>query len=151
MPGSAYYKVAKQVAVWLSKVKECQIQCSTKTICDSLSKVKLGEDEILVSFDVSSFYTNVPVKEAINRCADLLFSRFILPVDKETFIILAELASCNVVMSTCDGYYTQIDGLAMGSPCAPLLANGWLSQFDHESSEMLSYISAIWMIISETL
>ena len=116
----------------MSKVKECQIQCSTKTICDSLSKVKLGEDEILVSFDVSSLYTNVPVKEAINRCADLLFSRFTLPVDKETFIILAELASCNVVMSTCDGYYTQIDGLAMGSPCAPLLANGWLSQFDHD-------------------
>ena len=35
-------------------------------------------------------------------------------------------------MSTCDGYYTQVDGLAMGSPCAPLLANGWLNQFDQD-------------------
>ena len=132
MPASAYYKVAKQVATWLSFVPECQIECSTKTICDSLDEVKLEENEILVSFDVSSLYTNVPVKEAINTCADLLFSRFSLPVDKETFIILAEIASCNVLMSTSDGYYTQIDGLAMGSPCAPLLANGWLSQFDSD-------------------
>ena len=40
------------------------------------------------------------------------------------------LASCDVIMSTPNGYYRQVDGLAMGSPCAPLLANGWLSQFD---------------------
>ena len=33
-------------------------------------------------------------------------------------------------MSTHRGYYKQIDGLAMGSPPAPHLANGWLSQFD---------------------
>ncbi|XP_057292546.1 uncharacterized protein LOC130621255 [Hydractinia symbiolongicarpus] len=33
-------------------------------------------------------------------------------------------------MSTHDGYYQQVDGLAMGSPPAPMLANGWLSKFD---------------------
>ena len=33
-------------------------------------------------------------------------------------------------MSTHEGFYRQIDGLAMGSAPAPFLANGWLSQFD---------------------
>ena len=33
-------------------------------------------------------------------------------------------------MSTHDGFYRQIDGLAMGSPPAPHLANGWMSSFD---------------------
>ena len=33
-------------------------------------------------------------------------------------------------MSTHDGYYRQTDGLAMGSPPAPHLANGWLSKYD---------------------
>ena len=33
-------------------------------------------------------------------------------------------------MLTHDGYYRQVDGLAMGSPPAPHLANGWMSQFD---------------------
>lgn len=35
-------------------------------------------------------------------------------------------------MLTHDGYYVQKDGLAMGSPPAPHLANGWLSQYDDE-------------------
>ena len=29
-------------------------------------------------------------------------------------------------MSTHEGYYRQVDGLAMGSPPAALIANGWL-------------------------
>ena len=33
-------------------------------------------------------------------------------------------------MLTHNGYYEQIDGLAMGSPVAPMLANGWMSKFD---------------------
>ena len=33
-------------------------------------------------------------------------------------------------MLTHDGYYTQWDGLAMGSSPAPHLASGWLSQYE---------------------
>ena len=52
------------------------------------------------------------------------------PVDKPTFIELLKLCTGNVLMWTHQGYYRQIDGLAMGSPPAPLLANGWLSKHD---------------------
>ena len=52
------------------------------------------------------------------------------PVDKETFRTLAMMSSCNVLMLTHDGYYQQTNGLAMGSPPAPHLPNGWLSQHD---------------------
>ena len=132
MPGSSYYNIAQCVAEWLSAVDECKINSSTKQISDSLKHIKLEQDEELVSFDVSSLYTNVPVIEAINVCTELLFSgKYDLPpVDKETFIELAKVASCDVVMSTHRGYYRQVDGLAMGSPPAPHFANGWLSQYD---------------------
>ena len=72
MPGSAYYKVGQQVAIWLSHVPECKINTSTKVICDSLNGINLSRDEELVSFDVTSLYTNVPVKESILCCANLL-------------------------------------------------------------------------------
>ena len=132
MPGSAYHKIGTQVGEWLSEVPECQINTSSKQIADSLKDIHLDEDEVLVSFDVTSLYTNVPVMEAINVCADLLYNgkQKAPPVDRETFVTLAKLSSCNVVMSTSDGYYKQVDGLAMGSPPAPYLANGWLSQYD---------------------
>ena len=85
----------------------------------------------MLSFDVTSLYTNVPVKESILYCADLLFKKVhFSSLDKDTFITLAELCCCNVVFSTHDGYYVQKDGLAMGSPPAPHLANGWLSKYD---------------------
>ena len=130
MPGSAYHKIGKQIAEWLSHVPECKINTSTKKICDSLKGTILKPEEELVSFDVKSLYTNVPVKEAIEYCADLLFGKFSLPVDKKTFVTLAEIACCDVVMGMHDGFYVQTDGLAMGSPPAPHLANGWMSQFD---------------------
>ena len=132
MPGSAYHPIAQQVTKWLSVVPECNINTSTKLIADSLKAVKLEEDEVIVSFDVSSLYTNVPIQEAIQICADLLYSgeHALPPVDKQTFIELLELCTCDVLMLTHDGYYRQKDGLAMGSPPAPLIANGWLYQHD---------------------
>ena len=57
------------------------------------------------------------------------------PIDKETFKILAQISSCNVIMSTHKGYYQQTDGLAMGSPPAPHFANGWMSQHDDRIAE----------------
>ena len=33
-------------------------------------------------------------------------------------------------MLTSDGFYRQVDGLAMGSPPVPQLANGWMSKYN---------------------
>ena len=101
-------------------------------ISESLNNIELENDEVLISFEVSSLYTNVPVREAINYCAELLFSGKYSkpPVSKEVFIELATISSCNMLMLTHDGYCLQIDGLAMGSPPAPHIANGSLSKFD---------------------
>ena len=87
-------------------------------IADKLADIKLTEDEELISFDVVSLYTNVPVNEAIEVCANFLYNGIneAPPIDKDTFITLAKMSSCNVLMSTHDGYYQQVDGLAMGSP-----------------------------------
>ena len=97
-----------------------------------MKSVELDNDEVIISFDVASLYTNVPVQEAIDVCAELLYSgeHKLPPVNKETFKELLQLCTCDVLMQTHDGFYRQTDGLAMGSPPAPLLANGWLSRYD---------------------
>ena len=129
---SAYHKYADQVSEGLKVVKECNINSSSEIIANKIKEIQLNPDEEIISFDVVSLYTNVPVKEAINDCANLLYSDTYKkpPVDKETFVKLVELCTCNVIMLTHDGLYRQIDGLALGNPPAPLLANGWLSKFD---------------------
>ena len=93
--------------------------------------VVLTEGGEVVSFDVLSLYTNVPVMEVIEICTEHLYrhEQKHPPIDRNTFIILAKIASCDVLMSTHDGYYKQVVGLAMGSPPAPHLANSWMSKF----------------------
>ena len=81
MPGSPYYKVAHKVTEWLSKVNECKINSSSKSILDKLHSIILEEDEIIVSFDVVSLYKNVPLNEAIDICAGYMFSgKYELPL-----------------------------------------------------------------------
>ena len=73
MPGSAYDRVAKKVAALLALVPECQINSSTQKVSSQLKNIHLKRNECLISLDVVSLYTNVPVSESIQVCADLLF------------------------------------------------------------------------------
>ena len=101
MPGLAYFKIARQVAFWLSHVPQCKIKSSTKSIVDSLNGVKLEDDEELVSFNVVSLYTNMPVKEAIQIAADLLYNG----------------KNCDVIMLTHNGFCKQIDPSTSSCQC----------------------------------
>ncbi len=71
-----------------------RINSSSKQVADKMRTVELEDDEVMVSFDVTSLYTNVPVKEAIQIAANWLYAGDIKtpPVDKETFIQLTELS-----------------------------------------------------------
>ena len=136
-------------------IPECRINSNTKELSDDLKNHYIWDDEELVSFYVVSLYTNVPVLESINICAELLFNKnhSLSFIDRETFIALAKLASCNVVIGTHDGWYKQVEGLAMGSAPAPCLANGWLSQFDSrirgDSSLYSRYMDDIICVVNK--
>ena len=124
MLGSPFYKLVGKITERLSVIPESKINCSSKKTVDNLRNISLDQDEVVISFNVTPLYTNVPVKEGIHAPAEnFYYAKFsVPPVDKETFIILAELATNNVVMLTHDVPYRQIDGLAMSSqPAAPLL------------------------------
>ena len=75
MPGSAYHQIAEYIAECLAVVPGCNINTSTREICDRIKNVTLGKEEEMVSFDVVSLYTNVPLLEAIHVCTELLYSQ----------------------------------------------------------------------------
>ena len=131
MPGSLYYKPAEKVTEWFSVISESKISCSSRQTVDNLRNISFDHDEVVISFDITPLHTNVLAK-AIFEAPEKLYSRkFAMPtVGKETFIILAELATTNAVMFTHDESYCQIDGLAMGYQPALPLSNDWLSKFD---------------------
>ena len=65
MPGSPYHKIAQNVTKWLSVVREPKLNSYTQKTVGSLKRTTLQSDEVIISFDVTSLYAHVLVKEAI--------------------------------------------------------------------------------------
>ena len=99
-----------------------------------ISSFKDANQYIMASFDIVSLFTNIPVNETIKLILDKHFPNINSTFhnfnrkDFETFLNLS-LKNTNFFFN--NKLYTQIDGLGMGLPCAPTLANLFLSH--HES------------------
>ena len=95
----------------------------------SLKNLTAPVDNVFMcSFDVKSLFTNVPLSEVIHICIDQLYHNDIEPPDipEHVFNEMLLMATTNVQFSFDNNMYRQIDGVAMGSPLGPILANIFL-------------------------
>ena len=85
-----------------------------------------SQNDILVSFDVTSLFTNVPLHETIETIAEKAFVdnwfnlTHNLNITKPDLVQLLEVATTNQLFQFDGKPYEQIDGVAMGSPLGPL-------------------------------
>ena len=88
----------------------------------------------MTSFDIESLFTNIPLEETINICADKLFENNtkVNNLTKESFRSLLELATLDSFYIFDGKYYRQKDGVAMGFPLGPTLANVFLCHFKEQ-------------------
>lgn len=95
-----------------------------------IEQIYLDDDDVLVSFDVISMFTNITTDvmlQIIEERKDALLDRFHLQWDlfQEMFdFVLRECA----VFNFNGKHYKQIDTLAMGSPLSPILAKILMSR-----------------------
>ena len=83
----------------------------------------------MCSFEVKSLFTNVPIDETIKICLDTLYrSEEVDPPGIDEPVLKKLLLKCtrDVEFSFNDRMYRQSDGVAMGSPLGPILANIYL-------------------------
>ena len=79
----------------------------------------------MASFDIKDLYTNIPLQETIEICISQINSElFNLP--QQFFRQMLEISVFNTVFKFKDMFYRQIDGLGMGLPLSPTLANIFL-------------------------
>ena len=79
----------------------------------------------LVSFDVVSLFTNVPLKRTINVIVDRIYKDKVIETKlrKRTLKKLILDSCTKTTFSFNDKLYDQIDGVCMGSSLGPVLAN----------------------------
>ena len=92
-------------------------------VVGELKEVSINH-RFLVSFDVYSLFTNIPLKEIIKLAADLIKTSYPnLKISSDNLTKLFKFATCETHFSFNGKFYDQIDGVAMGSLLAPVLAN----------------------------
>ena len=88
-----------------------------------------NDNYIMCSFDIKSLFTNIPLDETIQIILDQTFpnddSEF-NNFSKSHFKSTLQLATKNSFFVFNGKLYKQLDGVAMGTPCGPTLANIFL-------------------------
>ena len=82
----------------------------------------------MASLDVNSLFTNVSLEETIHICVNELFksNSSILGLKKKQITEMLSLTTKESIILFDMTFYTQVDGVAMGSPLGPSLSNAFL-------------------------
>ena len=121
--GTFNYNLAKHLKDLLTPLIPSE-HCATDTFTFVREIKELNYDEkFMVSFDVTSLFTNIPLHETIDIAVDLLFDNHNIKMTKVQMRKLFMFATAQTHFLYNGEYYDQIDGVAMGSPLGPVLAN----------------------------
>ena len=81
-----------------------------------LSELDINHNIYMVSYNISSLFTNVPNDETIDIITNLIYDNndHVRGMSKEDFKVLLDLAINDTYFIFNNEYYKQVDGLAMG-------------------------------------
>ena len=102
---------------------------------------------VMASFDVESLFTNIPLQETIDLCVENLFQdrTHVDNLSKVSFRELLTRTMSESLISFDQQFYKQHDGVAMGSPLGPTLANVFLCY--HEKNWLQNSLSEFKPVI----
>ncbi|MCP3932107.1 MAG: hypothetical protein GY705_23795, partial [Bacteroidetes bacterium] len=115
----------------------------TNHLLSILKEIKLPENALLVSFDVSALYTNIPHKEGAEAIKSFM-SDVTNPQLGEMLSDLTTKVLESNVFTFDDEYYLQKFGTAMGSRMAPNFANIFMHIFESTHLKNAPIQPLIW-------
>jgi sugar-specific transcriptional regulator TrmB len=150
--GSYQYQLSKYLA---RAIRDARPQANSY-IKDSFEFVKKIKDTILekekvyimCSFDVESLYTNVPVEEAIEITLDFIYKPkkvIDVPFNREQLNTLLNLSIRDAPFRFQNKIYKQVDGVAMGNPLAPIIADLWMQKMEEKLNRFSTNKPMIWL------
>ena len=130
--GSASYNLSKWLVTLLSPLIGTISSSNIKNNVDlvhKLNTINITYDFSLISFDVTSLFTRVPVNDLLDFLrGELPKHNFSIPAAK--IIELIKLCIIDTKFQCGGKYYKQIFGMGMGNPLSPVLSNIFMEFFE---------------------
>ena len=125
------YDLACFICYLLSSVVPDDYSCKdTFSFVSQIKNANLSK-KFLVSYDVTSLFTNISLQETIDIAINLIFNHNPnLNITRKELKKLFLFATSQTHFIFNSKFYNQIDGVAMGSPLAPVLANIFMSFYE---------------------
>lgn len=130
---SPSYNLAKFCNEFLkttSKFKSKHGIINTLELVNKIKDVHIPPNAKIVSFDVKSLFTSIPVKECLEEVEVLLYKSKVDPVTIIELMGAIDVCVKQNYFQFQNKMYAQIEGLAMGSPLSPLLAEIFMAAFE---------------------
>ena len=112
-------------------------------------KLKLEEGSTLVSFDVTSLFTRVPIAEALEvigrRLEEQEAEERRTTLSVESVKRLLHLCLTSTYFMWNGRFYEQKEGAAMGNPLSPVVANIYMEHFEELALESAESKPATWL------
>jgi len=150
--GSYQYVLSKYLA---KAIRDARPPASS-FVKDSFDFVKRITDTVLdkhktyimCSFDVESLYTNVPVEEAIEVTLNYMYKPkkvIDVPFNRDQMRTLLNLSIRDAPFRFQNKIFKQTDGVAMGNPLAPIIADLWMQKIEEKLNKFSTNKPTIWL------
>ena len=149
--GSYNHQVSKYLAELLSQHRSeppASFVKDSLTFVDSICKFSSNDAQSMCSFDVESLYTNVPVSEAIEIALDELYkkpTKIDSALNRDQMRKLLNFAVRDIPFRFLNDQYCQVDGVATGSPLAPILADLFMTKMEQKLNHFSTNGPKIWL------
>ena len=123
---------------------------NSEQFANLLKDITLRPDDIMVSFDVVSLFTNVPTPDASTIARDRLQAdpslkdRTDLTPDQLHDLLLTCIGTSNFRWR--DRFYEQSAGTSMGSPLSPVLADLFMEEFEQLAINTADHSPIMWLL-----
>ena len=131
--GTTTYNTAKYLANLLVPLAKSDYTIiNTADFINRLKKERIPGKYKMISFDVKSLFTNVALDETISIIVRKIYDEGKIETDIPRNVMKELLLLCtkHVHLTFNGDIYIQLDGVAMGSPLGPLLANVFMCSLE---------------------
>ena len=146
--GSPTYQLSKYLTTILQPLtdKSRRKLQSTENFIDAIKTVQIPDDYKLVSFDVKSLFTSIPLQLAL-QCTETAVQQSTakLPLPTEDIMDLLNLCLTSTYFQYNGRHYKQLHGTAMGSPVSVVVAEIVMQHVEESTLATCRQTIPLWL------